>query len=1280
MAVYKPNYCYPYLEGVDARLIGKNPFYFKCLIDTSNRQITGFQLTLYDNDNNEVFKGAKISPLSELPRYNTSSSVLSINSGLNGSELQIPAFQPKYNKNNLGTGLYASYNAIYYIGDYNVKAIGEMSDGTIDEYELRNGDFYVQKTGNICSLYQYDKSQLTQVPIQVSEGQFFNVEYGSVVNNITNANKNFRITQTMNNGTEFTIEEFSGSLFRAFGEGDTTEPTTEVKIFNNRTVYKWQITLFQGSKGVTITNDAPKKVDYVNLSNDEFDMILQNATILGTTSSRLQIPKTEEIILNKYVELYNSGTNQAIAGSYRKSISSYDETYGHIYPEKDAFTPDLIENSDSCFVYKYSNNPDSILASDTVAVATAGNVVLTGEGAIKTGAVIDGYVLQDGDYVLVKDQDTPSENGIYIIDKAAEPSRGQYNSWGDFIGKVVFVKNGNSNGKKNFISQARAGGTIDTTNLIFNQEQPLILYPGEIGLTVSVMSKGRPSGLAIDNYSIMNNDTCYCSDEQKVYVASVTGGGVTWDSSGPLIADGTKISVSYGAINGGKVFKKSSGTTVSQDFSSQLATLYKNTTEKTFITPFLGLEPGQKIFLDNSFIRLAQDDSLTNVLSINTINTDNWSITHVALKVPFNSEAKIKYNLKSFFKTSDQNNFTLVSAPQARYSIQNTEEKTFPFGQFISIKGTDIQVPIYSQGTINTRFVVCTGTYQQPQFLNWTNYRWLLLDSYGNILQDSGYRYDGTTQIAFYGLELNRYYYMVLMMTDEMGNVLSTGFRGLVQYESIDLGINFTATYNCNKQATELYYSENGIVQPGILTGQQTLVSAEAQYTYMFNTEDTDLSETKLNNGQMYILGKKGNSLTWKPGGTSGEDAQSEGIVYGDYGLKNSSDKYEYSSLYCADNGQMKLWSSHYLDGNFNGNIIHYEIDMKNVSDETFGDSHFICQFEIMPVANVFNSEGQIEGTTNNGVSDTSFIDNLNLNRNKIRFRAWIKIGENEDRIYPITIKIPASINGNNEIVYTEYFQPVDENNNKISLFSIPEDLSKLTYKFINPKYLDQYGNLNKKTVNVITETGKEFINTKNGLYKNSEGKVIVDKDCLNELGLFNSEGEKQNTNIGVNNLCLINKEESWGKNLSYWTDNQLVLVDNNFVDSDLNDTKRAVLSASPNSWSEEENRVWDDGNGENYIPTEAKTHNRFNTKILKIDFQTLGNFDTLRNLALDDQKEIIFTEGVDDSVGYYIGSVKDMGPCMKFKAYFTDPPTEEIKQYEIGIGEPVSGGGIDNE
>ena len=40
MAVYKPNYCYPYLEPVDLT-IPDGEKYFTCQIDTSNIAITG---------------------------------------------------------------------------------------------------------------------------------------------------------------------------------------------------------------------------------------------------------------------------------------------------------------------------------------------------------------------------------------------------------------------------------------------------------------------------------------------------------------------------------------------------------------------------------------------------------------------------------------------------------------------------------------------------------------------------------------------------------------------------------------------------------------------------------------------------------------------------------------------------------------------------------------------------------------------------------------------------------------------------------------------------------------------------------------------------------------------------------------------------------------------------------------------------------------------------------------------------------------------------------------
>lgn len=54
MAVYKPNYCYPYLEPVDLT-IPDGEKYFTCQIDTSNIAITGYKIEVYDENNTLVF-------------------------------------------------------------------------------------------------------------------------------------------------------------------------------------------------------------------------------------------------------------------------------------------------------------------------------------------------------------------------------------------------------------------------------------------------------------------------------------------------------------------------------------------------------------------------------------------------------------------------------------------------------------------------------------------------------------------------------------------------------------------------------------------------------------------------------------------------------------------------------------------------------------------------------------------------------------------------------------------------------------------------------------------------------------------------------------------------------------------------------------------------------------------------------------------------------------------------------------------------------------------------
>ena len=55
MAVFKPTNCSPYLTAFDITYLDEGPIYFQCKIDTSNTKIDGYAITVYDNDNNQVF-------------------------------------------------------------------------------------------------------------------------------------------------------------------------------------------------------------------------------------------------------------------------------------------------------------------------------------------------------------------------------------------------------------------------------------------------------------------------------------------------------------------------------------------------------------------------------------------------------------------------------------------------------------------------------------------------------------------------------------------------------------------------------------------------------------------------------------------------------------------------------------------------------------------------------------------------------------------------------------------------------------------------------------------------------------------------------------------------------------------------------------------------------------------------------------------------------------------------------------------------------------------------
>ena len=104
---------------------------------------------------------------------------------------------------------------------------------------------------------------------------------------------------------------------------------------------------------------------------------------------------------------------------------------------------------------------------DSVRVATTGNITIASD--LNVGDTIDGITLADGDRVLVKDQSTASQNGIYTA--GASPARATDADADAEVtaGLFVFVEEGTANSDNGYVLSTDGTITVGSTALTFTQ-------------------------------------------------------------------------------------------------------------------------------------------------------------------------------------------------------------------------------------------------------------------------------------------------------------------------------------------------------------------------------------------------------------------------------------------------------------------------------------------------------------------------------------------------------------------------------------------------------------------------------------------------------------------------------------------------------------------------------------------------------------------------------------------------------------------------------------------
>ena len=129
-------------------------------------------------------------------------------------------------------------------------------------------------------------------------------------------------------------------------------------------------------------------------------------------------------------------------------------------------------NNSDVAIKSYVDDAVAGLRTRTIAeCATTANVNLS--NGLEAGDTIDGVTLVAGDRVLVKDQSTATENGLYIAVSSGTASRDpEHDTIAELSGGMVVVNQGSTNDNKIFLCTTDSDGSLGSTNITYTQVTP----------------------------------------------------------------------------------------------------------------------------------------------------------------------------------------------------------------------------------------------------------------------------------------------------------------------------------------------------------------------------------------------------------------------------------------------------------------------------------------------------------------------------------------------------------------------------------------------------------------------------------------------------------------------------------------------------------------------------------------------------------------------------------------------------------------------------------------
>lgn len=153
-----------------------------------------------------------------------------------------------------------------------------------------------------------------------------------------------------------------------------------------------------------------------------------------------------------------------------------------------------------------------------VRAATTANITIA--TALNNGDSLDGVTLATGDLVLVKNQSSAAENGIYVV--GVSPARSsEFDTYNEHPGSLISVAEGSTNADTLWLCTSNDGGTLDSTVIAFSK----MVIAGEL-LASNNLSDVANASTARTNLGVAIGTNVQAYDATLAAVAAYNTNGI----------------------------------------------------------------------------------------------------------------------------------------------------------------------------------------------------------------------------------------------------------------------------------------------------------------------------------------------------------------------------------------------------------------------------------------------------------------------------------------------------------------------------------------------------------------------------------------------------------------------------------------------------------------------------------------------------------------------------------------------------------------------------------